>query len=166
LVPATYAPDRPPARPWSPAQTRIAQAVLGSDFLFWSAIKAMPDTLMRTLLATDPALVAAASAPEQARAKAIMQDILPVSAKSRGLLNDARLAGNPAQMALHQITAPTLAISAEDDLFLTADAARHIADQVPLARLKIYSEGGHIYIGHGDDMLAEIVRFLNDIEYL
>ena len=52
------------------------------------------------LLATDPALVAAASPEEQARAHAILWDILPVSARADGLLNDARLSGNPAPMPL------------------------------------------------------------------
>ena len=96
------------------------------------------------LLATDPALVAAASPEEQARAHAILWDILPVSDRADGLLNDARLAGNPAPMALDTIRVPTLAISLEDDRFDTIAAARgyiaahdqrdhlrHVADRRP-----------------------------------
>ena len=57
IVPAAYAPNRPPARPWSPSQTFIAQSVLKSDFLFWATLAAVPDTLIEALLATDAELV-------------------------------------------------------------------------------------------------------------
>lgn len=165
IVPAAYAPGRPPARPWSATQTWIAESVLGSDFLFWSAMTAMPDTIVRTLLATDPALVAAASPAEQERVNRIMRGILPVSARARGLLNDARLAGNPAEMDLAAITAPTLAISLEDDFYLTADAARHIADTVPDARLIVYPQGGHVWVGRDAEMSAAIDAFLRETGY-
>lgn len=165
IVPAAYAPGRPPARPWSATQTWIAESVLGSDFLFWSAMTAMPETIVRTLLATDPALVAAASPAEQERVSRIMRGILPVSARARGLLNDARLAGNPAEMDLAAITAPTLAISLEDDFYLTADAARHIADTVPDARLILYPQGGHVWVGRDAEMSAAIDAFLRETGY-
>jgi 2-hydroxy-6-oxonona-2,4-dienedioate hydrolase len=165
IVPAAYAPGRPPARPWSATQTWIAESVLGSDFLFWAAMTAMPDTIIRTLLATDPALVAAASPAEQERVSRIMRGILPVSARARGLLNDARLAGNPAEMDLAAIAAPTLAISLEDDFYLTADAARHIADTVPDARLIVYSQGGHVWVGRDAEMSAAIDAFLKETGY-
>ncbi|MGY6707283.1 MAG: alpha/beta fold hydrolase [Rhizobiaceae bacterium] len=165
IVPAAYAPGRPPARPWSATQTWVAESVLGSDFLFWSAMKSMPDTVIRTLLATDPALVAAASPAEQERVGRIIRGILPVSARARGLLNDARLAGNPAEMDLAAIAAPTLAISAEDDFYLTADAARHIAETVPGARLIVYPDGGHVWIGRDAEMFSAIDTFLQEIGY-
>jgi pimeloyl-ACP methyl ester carboxylesterase len=165
IVPAAYAPNRPPARPWSATQTFIAQTVLKSDFLFWAALVTAPDTLIRTLLATDPELLKAASPEERARVKDILWSILPVSARAEGLLNDAKLAGNPAPVALEKITAPTLTISLEDDLFLTADAARHIAATVPYARLIIYPSGGHVWVRHDDELFGAIGKFLRDIRY-
>ena len=165
IVPAAYAPGRPPARPWSTMQTWIAEGVLGSDFLFWSAMTAMPDTMIRTLLATDPTLVSAAALAEQERVNRIMRGILPVSARARGLLNDARLAGNPTEMDLVAISAPTLAISADDDFYLTADAARHIADTVPGARLIVYPDGGHVWVERDEEMSAAIDGFLRELGY-
>lgn len=162
LVPATHTPDRPPARPWSAPQTWIAEGVLGSDFPFWLAMTAAPGVMTRTLLATDPALVASASAEEQARVARILSGILPVSERARGLLADARYAGNPAPMALEAIAAPTLAISLEDDLFLTADAARHIAGTVPGARLLLYPGGGHVWVGRDAELFDAIDGFLKE----
>lgn len=163
LVPATYAPDRPPARPWSPTQQRFAEAVLRSDFLYWAAMTAAPGMLTRTLLATDPALVAAADPAEQARVADILSGILPVSARAAGLLNDARQAGDPPSMALERIRAPTLAISLEDDHFLTADATRHIAATVPGARLIVHPTGGHVWVGRDEQIFGEIDSFLHGI---
>jgi pimeloyl-ACP methyl ester carboxylesterase len=165
IVPATYAPNRPPARPWSASQTFLATSLLRSDFLFWAAISAMPDRVIETLLATDPVLVHAASAAEQARVREILWSILPVSRRANGLLNDGRLAGNPVPMELSAIRAPTLAISLEDDLFLTADAARHIAQQVPGARLVIYPSGGHIWVGRNSELFGAIQDFLHELAY-
>ena len=75
--------------------------------------------MIGTLLATDPELVHRADPAEQARVRAILHDILPVSDRARGLLNDGKLAGSPEPMALETIRAPTLALSLEDDRFET-----------------------------------------------
>ena len=50
-------------------------------------------------------------------------------------------------MALDSIRVPTLSIS-EDDRFYTIAAARHIAAEVPGAKLVTWPTGGHIYVGH------------------
>lgn len=162
VVPAAHAPGRPPARPWSPLQEHLVQATLRSDFVFWAAISSMPETMIGSLLATDPALLAKAGADERRRVGDILDAILPVSERADGLLNDMRLAGNPPDMAIERITAPTLAISLEDDRYLTADAARDIAGRVAGARLLIYPTGGHVWIGHNAEMFSAIHAFLKE----
>jgi 2-hydroxy-6-oxonona-2,4-dienedioate hydrolase len=160
IVPATHVPGRPAPQPPSALASAIIRWGLRSDLLFWAGIRLARDEMIASLLATDPALVREASAQERARAQAILHGILPVSAKTRGLLNDGRLAGNPAPMRLEAIEAPTFAISVEDDRFLTADAARHIATTVPDARLLIFPSGGHIWIGRDEEMFAAVDGFL------
>jgi pimeloyl-ACP methyl ester carboxylesterase len=165
VVPAAYAPNRPPARPWSPTETAIVETALGSDLIFWSALSVMPDTMIKTILATDPALLDTASPAERRRVQAVLDAILPVSDRAKGLLNDMRQAGDPPQMAIETITAPTLAISLDDDRYLTADAARYVADTVPGARLILYRTGGHVWIGHNEDMFAAIGSFIRETGY-
>lgn len=165
IVPAAYVPGRPLPEPWTPLQRRVAEAALGSDLLFWAAIRAAPDMLMSALLATDPALVHAAPASEQARARAILHGILPVSARTRGLFNDARETARPALLDYPAIAAPVLAISAEDDRFGTAANARHIAGAVPGAELIVYPQGGHIWIGHDAALFDAVDGFLGRIGY-
>jgi 2-hydroxy-6-oxonona-2,4-dienedioate hydrolase len=160
LVPATYVPGRAPVRRNATGAAIMAYG-LQSDFLFWCGMTLFEDSMIRTLLATDPDLVAKASPAEQTRVRAILRNILPVSDRAVGLLNDGKLAGNPAPMALETITAPTLAISLEDDRFGTFEAARHIADTVTGARLVSYPTGGHVYVGHESDVMTAITDFLS-----
>jgi pimeloyl-ACP methyl ester carboxylesterase len=76
-----------------------------------------------------------------------------------------RLASNPAQMPIETITAPTLAVSYEDDGFGTALAARYVGEKVPGARAHVFPDGGHIGIGHDTESFALIDGFLKDIGY-
>lgn len=159
IVPAAFAPGRAPMRPGA-LGAAIMRHALRSDVLFWAAMELAEDQMIRTLLATDPALVHAATAAEQARARAILRAILPVSARARGVLHDARWAATPPEQALGRIAAPTLAVACEDDLFLTHDAARHIAATVPGAELLSFPTGGHIWAGHDAEVFAAIDAFL------
>lgn len=81
------------------------------------------------------------------------------------MLNDARLAGIPARADFTRIMVPTLVISVEDDRFGTADTARDIAAAVKGAKLVIYPQGGHIWIGHDADLWLEVERFVRSIEH-
>ena len=160
VVPAAYAPGRPPVRAPSAVAAGIIEHALQSDLVFWAGLTFAQDSMIGTLLATDPALLKSAPESEAKRARAILRNILPVSARARGLLNDGKLAGDPAPSRLDAISAPTLAISLEDDRFQTLAAARHLADSVPRARLVTFPTGGHIWLGHHDEVMTAIEEVL------
>ncbi|PXA97520.1 alpha/beta hydrolase [Nostoc sp. 3335mG] len=161
IVPASYTPDQEAVTAANPPPgVEAAMVVLRSDFLFWCALVVASDLLVGTLLATDPALLGKVEPAEAARAREILWSILPVSRRAEGLLNDARLAGRPAPSALEKISAPTFAISVEDDRYGTAKAARYIAGQVPNAQLSLFPTGGHIWLGHEQEIFEQIDRFL------
>jgi pimeloyl-ACP methyl ester carboxylesterase len=153
-------PGRPAPRPPNALAAAIIRHGLRSDLLFWLGTTLAEDAMIASLLATDPALVHAAAPAEQARVRAILRGILPVSARAQGLIEDGLRAGDPPPMDLGRITAPTLALSLADDRFDTLAAARHIAATVPDARLVSYPTGGHVWVGHDAEVFAEIDRFL------
>lgn len=166
IVPATYVPSRDAVTADNaPAGVEAAMQLFRSDFLFWAAIRTVPDLLVGTLLATDPALLATVSRAEAARAEAVLWSLLPVSRRVDGMANDARLAGHPAPAALTEITAPVLTISVEDDRFGTALAARHIAATIKHANLVMFPSGGHIFLGHDNDMTDQMDLFFQRIGY-
>lgn len=162
LVPAAYVPrpgGAPPLR--TPEATPLLfDTALESDFLFWAASYVARSTMMRAILATPPEVVERASASEQARVDRMLGEILPVSLRRLGLLNDARVTSTLPRYALESIAAPTLAISAADDLFGTFDGARYTAEHVPNGRFVGYPTGGHLWVGRHDEVVTEIASFL------
>lgn len=163
LVPAANLTDRDPVE-FTALQRLAVGAVLGSDFWFWALSRAAPGQMIRTLLATDPALLDRVTPDERRRADAILAQIFPISRKVDGLRTDGFWAGTPSPTAYDQITVPTLILSCEDDLFGTAATARLLADRIPNARLVVYPDGGHIWLGHDDAFADEIVRFISDTQ--
>ena len=55
---------------------------------------------------------------------------------------------------------PVLLISAEDDRFGTAATVRKIAAVVPQAELTVLPDGGHMRLGHDDEVAQRMRRFL------
>jgi len=159
LVPAMNLENRDPVE-FTAVQRFLVGRLLGSDAWFQAALTLAPGLLTRTLLATDPALLETVSPAERQRADLILHGLMPVSARTRGMLNDGRVAGNPTDIELASIEVPTLVISAEDDLFGTAGTARRIGKSLPEARVVIFPDGGHIWVGHDDDVATEIAAFV------
>jgi 2-hydroxy-6-oxonona-2,4-dienedioate hydrolase len=147
---------------FSPLQERLVRILLGSDLWFWTALRLAPRRLMRTLLATDPALLARVSPGERERARLMLHAILPVRERAAGMLMDARAAGMPSALDLAAVAAPTLIMSAEDDLFGTAATARILARRIPSAELLVFEDGGHIFLGRQDEMSDAVAAFLRE----
>ncbi|HEX7287053.1 MAG TPA: alpha/beta hydrolase [Candidatus Angelobacter sp.] len=162
MVPAASVAGDPqgPMPSQGPLQKAIIERVVKSDFLFWLGINLAPRSMVRSVLATDAAVVAAASAEERRRAYEILWNVMPISEREEGLRHDAWMASTPQSMRLDQIKAPTLVISLEDDFYRTIGAARFIAAQIPGARLLTYASGGHIWVGHDAELFVEVEEFL------
>lgn len=162
LVPAAYVP-RPGGAPpvTTPSGTQfLLDMGLRSDFLFWLPARFARPTMVRAILATPPAVLENASAEEQERMRQILDRILPISERRLGLLNDAAVIPALQRYELERIKTPTLTISFADDLFGTYDAARYTAEQIPGARFLGYPSGGHLWVGHNDEVFAEVSAFL------
>jgi pimeloyl-ACP methyl ester carboxylesterase len=180
LVPATY---KPPAaqlnaqsnepqsknqsnaaleRTLSPVGEKVLMTIVGSDFPFWAVTRLAPDTAVRTVLATPPEVLAQASGEDQQRAARVLDSILPISARTRGLLNDARIAGHPTRHALESIRTPTLIVSVRDDLFGTYASAQYTAQHIAGARFIGFEQGGHIWLGHHAKIVAATDQFMRE----
>ena len=162
MVPAAYVP-RPGGAPSlnTPAWTAfLFDTALRSDFLWWAAIRLARKTLIGSILATPLEVVERADAEEQARAARILDYILPVTARRKGLVNDAKITTTLPRYELERIRAPTLVISVADDRFGTYEPARYTAEHIPGARFVGYLSGGHVWVGHHREAVAEIAGFL------
>jgi 2-hydroxy-6-oxonona-2,4-dienedioate hydrolase len=162
LVPALYRPrpgGAPPVKvpPWTGF---LFDTSLRSDFLFWASTRMANTTLVGAILATSPEVLEKADADERARAAQVLEHTLPVSARRQGLVNDARVVLSLPRYDLGRIRLPTLVIGVADDRFGLYEGARYTADHIPGARFVGYPTGGHVWVGHHKEMLAEIAAFL------
>ncbi len=167
LVPAALVP-RPggsaavtPPMKAMPAWTRqLFDLALRSDFLFWAAQRISRASIIRTILGTPSDVVQRASATEQARVASILEHILPIAPRRAGLLNDAAVISTLERFDLERIAVPTLAISAADCLYGTFEGARYTAEHIAGARFIGYTAGGHLCVGHQEEVASEIAAFL------
>lgn len=161
LVPLAWVPEteRAAQRRPSPAFWLVLPA-LKSDFLFWLAMKAVPSLVEETVLGTPPEALAAAGPAERERVASMMRRILPVSLRQEGLRNEGTIVRSLSRYPLERIAAPTLLVSAADDLYGTYSSARYASTKIPGARFVGYPSGGHMLAGHNGDVVAEIARFL------
>ena len=159
LVPAANLTNRDPVQ-FTPLQAAAVNMVLGSDFWFWAVARIAPRQVVRTLLATDPALLDQVPDAERRRAQAILDQIFPISHKVDGLQADGFWAGSPTTTAHDQIAVPTLILSCEDDLFGTAATARLLAERIPGTTLTVFPTGGHIWLGHDHEVADRIAAFV------
>lgn len=113
------------------------------------------------MLGTPPDVVAAAGAAEQARVASVL-NILPISRRGAGLALEAKLTVEPLSKPLDQLTVRTLAVGGRDDLYGTWRNAELITRAVPHGRFIGYPAGGHLLLGHAEEVLAAIAHFLGE----
>jgi 2-hydroxy-6-oxonona-2,4-dienedioate hydrolase len=162
LVPMAYRPTElvSSVSPISPTMEKILMAIVSSDFSFWLATKLAPNMVIRLVLATPPKVLASATVDERARAQRVMSDIQPISRRGLGILNDARISSSLPRLDLEKIYARTLVLSVRDDLYGTFTSAQYTAQQIPGAKFVGYDVGGHLWVGHHAEVIAEISAFL------
>ena len=162
LVPLTYKPSTQAdsAEAMSPSTEKMMMRLIGSDFFFWSGLHVTRDQVIKYVLATPPEQVASASAQERARINAMLDNILPVSARAEGLRSDTAVGKNMQRMALESIHAPTLIISTRDDRYGTYASAEYTASQIADAKFIGFNKGGHVWVGHDEQIQAEILKLL------
>jgi pimeloyl-ACP methyl ester carboxylesterase len=162
LAPLAYKPpsladSTPPMAPW--VETTM-MAVIGSDFLFWSGLHLARDQMIKVVLATPPELLTTATPAERARIDAMLDGILPVSTRAEGLRSDSAVGKNLMPASLERIRTPTLIISARDDGYGTYASAEYTAGRIAGSRFIGFEQGGHTWVGHDDEVMAEIRNLL------
>ncbi|RVP95075.1 alpha/beta fold hydrolase [Sinorhizobium meliloti] len=161
IVPGTYAPETPVMVEGSRGSAFAFWLVnTGADFAWWATEKMAPSVLMR-FLGVPPEVVEAAAATDRNRVTAIIRSVEPLSRRFPGINIDS--APNLHRLPLENIAAPTMVVSAEDDLFNTLPAAKFAAASIPGAKLVVYDTGGHLLVGRGEKIKKAVSDFLAQI---
>jgi 2-hydroxy-6-oxonona-2,4-dienedioate hydrolase len=158
VVPRAYDPANQVGVEQTPQNKAVIKLFENSaDFSYWAATKVGRRQLVR-FFGVDPELEAHAAPDEREKISGLISDMLPLSARVAGIIADT--SSELVRPDLEKIDAPTLVISAEDDLYHTLPGARFAAEHIPNAELKIFKSGGHLLIGHGEDTRSAINAFL------
>jgi 2-hydroxy-6-oxonona-2,4-dienedioate hydrolase len=162
VVPLTYKPptQADSAAPMPAWVENTMMRLLGSDFLFWAAIHVARNQVIKVVLATPPELLTGASPQERARVNAMIDNILPVSARAAGLRSDTAVGKHLAPAALETLHVPTLIVSARDDRYGTYASAAYTASRIAGAKFIGFDQGGHAWVGHDDEVMSEVARLL------
>ena len=162
LVPLAYKPSTSAdsAKPLAPWAEALLMRLIGSDFLFWAGLHVARNQVIQYVLATPPEQVSAANPQERARVDSILDHILPVSSRAAGLRSDSVLGKSLGPSALSAVRAPTLIVSVRDDGFGTYASSVYTAGQITGAKFVSFEHGGHVWVGHDDEVMAEIAKLV------
>ena len=151
------------AGPTSPWVNKVLGGLFASDFLLWVGLQVAPTQLIKYVLGTPPQLVQTASVQERTRVAAILANILPLSPRQEGIAGDMAVAAGLVSYPLESIRVPTLIMAARDDSFGTYANAQYTANRIAGAKFIGFEDGGHAYVGHNDEVMAEISRLVKRV---
>jgi 2-hydroxy-6-oxonona-2,4-dienedioate hydrolase len=161
VVPALFTKTaQSPPQPPSGLMRFVIETTLSSDFVFWLASRLTRDTMIESVLATPIEDVRAASILEQQRVLAALQAIEPIHERSQGLWIDGTVTTAPSRFAFERVRTPTLIVTTRNDRYGTLAGSREAAERIPGARLVIFPDGGHLWVGHQQELTGLIADFL------
>jgi pimeloyl-ACP methyl ester carboxylesterase len=158
IVPRTYHPTQLIGADESVPSRAVLRIIESSaDFLFWLAMRVGRASVIR-FFGVPPEVEATASQEDRDRVTKVMDSILPLSRRVRGIEVDSLTEMSP--WPLERIAVPTLIISAEDDLYKTLPGARFTAERIPRAELHVLKRGGHLMVGQTPKVRRIVRDFL------
>ena len=117
-------------------------------------------TAIERFLGTPYQVAEHASPAERERLQTTLMNILPVSLRRAGLSKDEAVVSGLRRFDLERFEAPTLLISVEDDRYGTFPGAQYTAEQIRNARFIGFPTGGHLWLGHDEEVSTAMRDFL------
>jgi len=162
MEPAVPGKDMPPTPP-----RFIFDSLLRSDFVFWAMTK-IPFTrsFIEYTVGVPKGFILT---PEmQTVVDRVVESTLPVSTRNDGMIFDMFYSGEmyeeisaTAPYPLSEVETPVLLINTLDDPNSIPENVKNISEIFPHARLFVLPDGGHLTLGHEDEIKAEIAQFLS-----
>ncbi len=148
----------------------VFDVLFRSDFFYWAMLTFFKKKV-RTAFGLVPKGAVLTSQDASLVDKVLLGD-LPASQRMDGIVfetytydDEFKTFLTPAnRYPLSKIETPALVINAADDPLSLPANVRTLAEQMHNARLYIVPDGGHLLFGHGEEVKAEIARFLGSHE--
>lgn len=137
----------------------VYQALFGTNFPYWALSKVAPWQLAR-IYDVRPDLTGEMTAGEVALVKELVASFLPVTARRDGVVNEAAAIDPAAHYPVERITAPVLIVQARDDGINPFAVTERLSSLLPGAEVHGFDRGGHLLLGHVDEIRALMRPFL------
>jgi len=147
--------------PFTPPKI-FMKIIFGSDFVYWFISKYLINFLM--LMFVPRSIKQNLNQKQHKHIREIFISSLPISLRTRGVLNDA-FVSNPDINNFHfkDISVPTLILHAKDDPATKFLGAVTLSRLISTAKLTVYENGGHLTLGHEDEIKKEISIFIQSV---
>jgi 2-hydroxy-6-oxonona-2,4-dienedioate hydrolase len=132
--------------------------IIGSDFIYWLAIRAARSPLL-SLLGVSKEVRNSLTPAEMAQADRFLEAMLPMSRRWNGVLLD-QSRRMPPDVPREQINVPGLVIHARDDGLVDWSNGQHAAAIITGAEVMTLERGGHLLLGHHDAIRTRVAAFL------
>jgi pimeloyl-ACP methyl ester carboxylesterase len=139
----------------------VAKALFRSDFAFWLVTTYFGNSMRSTMGVPERFELT----PEhEAEVAEVMKTILPVNPRSDGALFDMYVSNLDVNTGypLQEIAVPVLIVNAVDDPLTLYKNAQSAAERIPGAKLVTIADGGHMLLGHTEQIRSEIAAFLDE----
>jgi pimeloyl-ACP methyl ester carboxylesterase len=139
----------------------LLRAILGSDLLFWLLMGPLHRPGLGLFI--DPSYVPGTY--ETAELANAMLGLMPVAPRRRGTLFDMVVTNpdpirHPDSYRLEELEVPTLMINARDDPLIDYAQVHALHKEISGVRFVTVPAGGHLMLGHGGLLRAEIDAFI------
>lgn len=144
-----------------PIPAWLYQMLFSSDFIFWVVVQLMPDSL-DSFFDISHAARTKLSPDDKTFVDGLVATFLPVTRRVDGLRNEGAAINPATAYTLSKITAPTLVIHARDDGINPFAIGEHVARGIAGAQFHPVDTGGHLLLGNGNAIRAQVTEFLQE----
>lgn len=142
-----------------PVPLWLYDALFATDLPLWAILRLSPRALA-PIFDARPELTTRMTATEAVFLDAMIAAFLPVTQRRRGLANEGAAIDPAHPIDPGPVRAPVLVVHARDDRLTPVSTAQFTARGIPGAETRIFETGGHLLLGHHDEVRQRIAAFL------
>jgi len=141
----------------------IMKTIFGSDFIYWSSVRLFGTSMSRMFIPKEVLM----SVPKDERKKMISNiflSSLPISVRTEGILFDMYISNLSIDetFPFEEISVPALVVHAKDDPAPPYAGAVMVSERTPGCRLVSIETGGHLMVGHEEEVRNAIRSFIGE----
>lgn len=138
-----------------PIPTWAYSALLGNDTVYWFLSKSLRGQL-RAAFDARPDLLDGATLGEVEFVERLIDGFLPASKRVDGVNNEGAAIAPSSSYKLGSVQSRVLIIHARDDRLNPVAVADRLGAGIPSVKLVIFDQGGHLLLGHHEEIAQEI----------